>query len=474
MRYVFVEEKMFWSIREVYDRVAPEWYQPRILEPELAAGFARFKSLLKDLPNGPLDWETADHAPCRVLYAYLPDREPRFVEAMIAIAGLLEELGPKWVFEAEVEDDSGVYLFLCKGLLHFRDTKAARKFVKAVCAPKIQEQALALGKGLLQFGDAKRARKFAEEACPPKMQEQQSIDRSDYPMVSEYDGLVRPKRYERLVKAELSWVTELGFEPGVMYGTKHKLRPAYDLGFRLRLVDSEGSSCVCAYGVELGFNDHGSQGARLFWMTDHLKPMLKKLASLGFSSHPLKRPDSIYKRGLLSRGLTAFLVRGQALEFCLWGYGHPDEVYDRKVERLRGIDDGIWALDEARIDEDLSEDPGILFGEVRIASPQAPLVESDLVKLGFELIGESRAGLSRWLCDGRIVVELRSDVTTDLVVPVFVAASLRDPGKLGVALQAKPVADPTERSAHELTFEWDFGNALVRTKESVELIRRQR
>lgn len=442
MRYVFVEEKMFWSIREVYDRIAPEWYQPRILEPELAAGFARFKRLLKDLPNGPLDWETSDHAPCRVLYAYLPDREPRFVEAMIAIAGLLEELGPKWVFEAEVEDDSGVDLFICKGLLHFRDTKAARKFVKAVCAPK--------------------------------MQEQRSIDRSDYPMVSEYDGLVRPKKYERFAKTELKWVTELGFEPGVMYGTKYKSEPAYGLRVDLRLDDSAGSTCVCAYGVELGFNDHGSQGARLFWMTDHLKPMLEKLASLGFSSHPLKRPDSIYKRGLLSRGLTAFLVRGQALEFCLWGYGDPEEMCAKQAADLRGIDDGIWALDEARIDEGLGGDPGILFGEVRIASPQAVLVEADLVKLGFELIGESRAGLSRWLCDGRIVVELRSDATTDLVVPVFVAASLRAPGKLGAALHAKPVTAPTQRSAHELTFEWDFGRALVRTKESVELIRRQR
>lgn len=390
-------------------------------------------------PSGPLDWETADHAPCRVLCAYLPDREPRFVEAMIAIAGLLEELGPEWVFEAEVEDDSGVYLFLCKGLLHFRDNKSARRFFKAVCAPK--------------------------------MQEQRSIDHSDYPMVSEYDGLVRPKRYERLVKTELSWITELGFEPGVMYGTKYKSEPAYRLRVDLRHDDSAGSSCVCAYGVEVGFNDHGSQGARLFWMTDHLKPMLVKLASLGFSTHLLKRPDSIYKAGLLSRGLTAFLVRGQALEFCLWGYGHPDEVNDRKAERLRRIDDGIWALEEARIDEDLSGDPGVLFGEVRTASPQAVLVEADLVKLGFELIGESRAGLSRWLCDGRIVVEVRGDATTDLVVPVFVAASLRDPGKLGAALQAKPVTGPTERSAHELTFEWDFGNALVRTKESVELIR---
>jgi hypothetical protein len=227
----------------------------------------------------------------------------------------------------------------------------------------MQEQALALGKGLLRFRDAKRARRFAEEACPPRMQEQHSIDRSDYPMVSEYDGLVRPKRYERLVKTELSWVTELGIEPGVMYGTKYKSRPAYDLGFRRRLVDSEGSSCVCAYGVEVGFNDHGSQGARLFWMTDHLKPMLETLASLDFSTHLLKRPDSIYKAGLLSRGLTAFLVRGQALEFCLWGYGDPEEMCARQAADLRGIDDGIWALDEARIDEDLSGDPGILFGE---------------------------------------------------------------------------------------------------------------
>ncbi len=441
MRYVFVEEKMFWSIRKVYDRIAPEWYQPRILEPELTAGFARFKRLLKAMPSGPLDWETADHAPCRVLYAYLPDREPRFVESMIAIAGLLEELGPKWVFEAEVEDESGVDLFLSNGLLHFRDTKEARKFAKAACAPKMQEQS--------------------------------SIDRSDYPMVSEYDDLVRPTRYESLVKSELSWVAELGFEPGVMYGTKHKSMPAYDLSVGLRLDDSAGSTCVSAYGVELGFNDHGSQGARLFWMTDHLKPMLEKLASLGFSNHLLKRPDSIYKAGLLSRGLTAFLVRGQALEFCLWGYGDPEEMCAKQAADLRGIEDGIWALEEARIDEDLSGDPGILFGEVRIASPQAPLVESDLVKLGFGLIGESRQGLSRWLCDGRIVVELRSDATTDLVVPVFVAASLRDPGKLGTALRAKPISDPTGKAAHELTLEWDFGKALVRTKDSVELIRCQ-
>jgi hypothetical protein len=208
-------------------------------------------------------------------------------------------------------------------------------------------------------------------------------------------------------------------------------------------------------------------------MTDHLKPMLERLASLGFSNHLLKRPDSIYKAGLLSRGLTAFLVRGQALEFCLWGYGHPDEVYDRKAECLRGIEDGIWALDEARIGEHLNEDPGIVFGEVRIASTRAVLVEADLVKLGFELIGESRAGLSRWLCDGRIVVELRSDATTDLVMPVFVAASLQDPGKLGAELRARPVSDPDGKPVYELTFDWDFGRALVRTKASVEMIRCQ-
>jgi hypothetical protein len=440
MRYVFVEEEMFWSIRKVYDRIAPEWYQPRNLEAELSAGFARFKRFLNDMPGGPLDWETADHAPCRVLYAYLPDREPRFVEAMIAIAGLLDELGPKWVFEAEFEDESQIDLFVCNSLLHFRDTKLARKFAKAVCAPKMQEQA--------------------------------AFERANYPLVSEYDGLVRPNRYERLVKTDLSWIGELGFEPGIMYGTTFKSRPAYDLGFPRRLVDSAGSACVSIYGVELAFNDHGSEGVRMFWMTDHLNPMLKLLGSLGFCSQLLTRPESIYKGGLLSRGLTAHLMRGEALEFCLLGYGYPDDVYDKKSECLRGNSDGIFALEEAQIDQHLNDGPRVLFGEVRMASRRSLLIEADLVKLGFKVIGESRAGLSRWLCDGRIVVELRCDTTTDYVVPVFVAASLHDPARLGAALRAKPMSDPNEKPADELCFDWGFGKAIVRTSAGVEPLKR--
>lgn len=441
MRYVFVGEKAFWSIRSVFDSIAPEWYQPQILDAELASGFGRFKRLLKAMPNGRLDWETADHAACRVLYAYLPYPEPRFVEAMMAISQLVDELGPKWVFEAEFDEVPEIDLFVCKDLLHFRDTKRARKFAKEVCASKLLEQA--------------------------------SIKRSDYPLVSEYDGLVRLNRYERLVKNRLSWVDEFGFEPGVMFGTTYKSRPAYDFGFQRRLVDSGGSSFVSVCGVELAFNDHGSEGPRLFWMTDHLKPMLKQLGSMGFSSQLLERPESTYKRGVRSEGLTAYLVRGHALEFCLFGYGFPDDIYDKKAECLRGIVDGVLAFDEAQIDDHLKKDPGILFGEVRIASPKAVLVEADLLKLGFQLIGESREGLSRWLCDGRIVIELRGDVASDFLVPVFVAASLRDPGKLGAALRAKPINDPNVDPTQELTFNWGFGKALVRTKASVDLIKRQ-
>jgi hypothetical protein len=440
MRYVFVAEEMFWSIRKVYDRIAPEWYQPRILKGELSDGFARFKCLLNDMPDGPLDWETADHAPCRVLYAYIPNREPRFAEAMIAIADLVEALGPKWVFEAEFEDESGIDLFVCKGLLHFRDTKRARKFAKAVCALY--------------------------------MQEQPSIERSDYPIVSEYDGLVRPNRYERLVKVELSWIYELGFEPGVMYGTKYNAMPAYDLSFDLRLDDSSGTSCVCALGVELGFNDHGSQGARLFWMTDCLRPMLTNLELIGFSSQLLQRPESTYIDGVRSRGITAYLVRGRALEFYLLGYGDPGEGCVKRAADLRGLDDGFWGGDEAETALRLAQDSGILFGEIRIASPQAELMESDLMKLGFKVIGEAATGLSRWLCDGRIVVELQAALAKDPIVPVFVAASLQDPTKLGAIMCAIPSIDANNMPAHELILDWGFGKGIVRTRASVETLRR--
>jgi serine/threonine protein kinase len=52
------------------------------------------------------------------------------------------------------------------------------------------------------------------------------------------------------------------------------------------------------------------------------------------------------------------------------------------------------------------------------------------------------------------------------------AQSLQDSEKLGIALRARPVGDPKEKSGHELTFEWGFGKALLRTRASVELIRR--
>jgi hypothetical protein len=438
MRYVFVEKVTFWSIREVFDRLPPEWYRTSDLDAELDGGYGRFKRLINDFPNGPLDWEIPDHASCRVLYAYVPDREPRFVEAIVVIAELLEELGPRWVFEAETDSDPKVFLFLWQGMLHFCDTKHARRFVKSVGSSN--------------------------------MHEQPSILRSDYPSKSEFDGLVRPNRYERLVSPHLSWIKNLGFEPGIMYGAKLNSRDAYKLDWDLRLDDCYGTTCVSAYGIELGFNDHGSQGARLFWMTDNLKLMLVHLESMGFKGELLKRPGSKYTNGVLSFGLTVYLVRGLALEFCLWGYGDPENV-ERSASSLRGLGDGFWALDDGQIDPKLHAHPGILFGEVRMASPQPALMEMDLVKLGFRLIGESSEGLSRWFCDGRIVVELRADSASGQLVPVFVADSLEDPAKLGAELRAKPIVVPNKNTSHEADFDWDFGKAIVRTRAGVESLR---